>query len=313
MDNIWITVVQIFILTVEVGVGYVFAQKRLISSKSLNVLTVLCTKIALPCSVVLSVSGLDHSFAFWRGISINLGVMMIVMIIQILVSSMMFQTKGDKERAVYRMACIYGNSAFMGIPLVTAVLGPDAVIYAVLMVIFDTIFLFAHAALSVDGSKITVRFLCSKLFNTVTVSLLIGIALCLSGIRVPVQVSTCLSDFSGMLAPLAMIIIGIQLADQDMKDIFVQKSFYTVSVIKLIVWPVIILSCMLPMRGILAPAGICAMIICKATPQSAVLGVLADSNGLNGKAAAGMIGLTTLLSILTLPIVTATSSILFPV
>lgn len=305
MENIWITLTQITILVLEVGVGYMFTKRKILTSDALNILTVLCTRIAMPCSVVLSVSGLDNSSQFWREVSVGGILMLVIMVIQILVTARLFKTEKDNEREVYRMSCIYGNSAFMGIPIVTAVLGEEAVIYAVLMILVDTIFLFTHASLSMKGSKLTFRFLMSKIFSSVTISMILGIVICISGFQIPSIISTGLSSFSGMLTPLAMIIIGVQLAEQNIREIFKQKRYYLVAAIKLVIWPTVILMCLIPLRNIAAPIGICALVICKATPQSAVLGVLADSNGLNGKAAAGMIGLTTLVSVVTLPAIAA--------
>ena len=51
--------------------------------------------------------------------------------------------------------------------------------------------------------------------------------------------------------------------------------------------------------------------ICKGTPQAAILGVLAKQHGLDGEKAAGLLGLTTVLSVVTLPVITGVTLVVF--
>ena len=311
MANVVITLKQVLILVIEIGVGYYFAKKGKIPASALSVLTFICCTIALPCAIIYPVINLDNSPEVWRNLSTGILIILCCAVVQILVCLLLFRKAEDKTRAVYQMATVYGNSAFMGIPLVSAILGSEAVIYATLMVIFDTVFLFAHASMAMSGKKPTPKFILSKIFGLATVSLLIGLAILVSGIKLPDVVTTCMVDLKGMMTPVAMLIIGTQLAQQDFKSIFKNPTYYTVSGIKLIVWPLIFIACLLPFKGVFPMLAIVAIIICKATPQAAVLGVLADANGLDGKAAASVVGLTTIISVVTLPIIAGIAQMLF--
>lgn len=311
MSNVMITLQQVLILVIEIGVGYIAAKKGKIPASALGVMTYMCCTIALPCAIITPIINLDNSPEMWKNLSTGIVIILVCAIAQILVCLFLFRKAEDKKKAVYQMATVYGNSAFMGIPLVTAILGSDAVIYATLMVIFDTVFLFAHASMAMSGSKPTVGFIMKKVFGLATISLIIGLVILVTGIKLPMIATTCMNDLRGMMTPVAMLVVGTQLAQQDFKEIFKIPAHYKVAAIKLVIWPLIIIACMLPFKSMIPAVAAVAIIICKGTPQAAVLGVLANNNGLDGEAAAGVVGLNTIVSIITLPIIAGIAQILF--
>lgn len=311
MSNVLITLQQVLILIIEIGVGYYFAKKGKIPASALGVLMFLCTTIALPCAIIYPVINLENTPEVWKNLSFGLLIILVVALIQVAVSVFLFRNAPEDKRATYQIATVYGNSAFMGIPLVSAILGGDAVIYATLMVIFDTVFLFAHCAIRMSGERPTLNFIVKKIFGLATISLLIGIAILISGIQLPMIVTTVLVDLKGMMTPVAMLIVGTQLAQQDFKEIFNKPTHYVVAVIKLLVWPLVILFALSAFKSVLPSMAVIAILICKGTPQAAVLGVLAGNYNQDGKAAASVVGLTTILSIITLPIVAALAQMMF--
>lgn len=311
MDKVLITVQQVVILVLEIGLGYYLGKKGKIPASALKIMTYLCLGVALPCAIILPVSALSNSLEVWRVISTGFLVILASTGLSIICCFFFFRGADAKTRPVYQMATVYGNSAFMGIPLVSAVLGKEAIIYATLMVIVETVAIFTHASLGMTGKKPSMKFILSKVFGLATICLFIGMFFCFSGIPIPSIVKTCMVNFAAMLTPLAMLIVGVQLAQQNLADIFKHKEYYLVAVIKVIFWPAVLIACLMPLRSVVAPVIATAIAICKGTPQAAVLGVLAEGNGLNGKAGAGVVGLTTLMSAFTLPIVAAVCGLVF--
>lgn len=311
MDNILITLQQVLILAIEIGVGFIAAKRGKLKKEHLSLLTFLCATLALPCSIVYPIINLDNSPQMWRDLSTGILVMLILMVIQIAVSLMMFRKNPQPTRAVYQMCMIYCNSAFMGIPLISAILGGDAVIYATLMVIFDTVFMFAHAALCEPGARLDMKMIVKRIFGLATISMLVGLAILISGIRLPSLVLQCITDIKGMTTPVAMLIVGVQLAQQNLRKIFTIPRHYIVAGMKLIGWPFIIGLLLYPFRNHISSLAVVTILICKGTSQPAVIGVLAGQHHLDDDAAASIIGLTTVCSILTLPIIAGLSKTIF--
>lgn len=311
MNSLLITMTQVSILAVEIGIGYAFAKKGKLPQSVLQVLTFLCANVALPCSIFLAVASLENSPQIWQSLLMEAAIIIPCAIAQIAVCFLLFRKTGARQRPVYQIATVYGNSAFMGIPIVTALIGTEAVIFVTMPVVFDTIFLFTHASLALSNEKITLNALIKKIFTPVTISLLLGAIVCVTGIQLPSLLQVSITDFRGMLTPLAMMIIGMQLAQQNLSAIFKRREFYGVAVIKLLLWPIAIMLCLLPFREWVPAAMITTVVICKATPQPAVLGAVAAGNGLDGEAAAGVVGLNTILSAFSLPVIAGICTLLY--
>ena len=103
-----------------------------------------------------------------------------------------------------------------------------------------------------------------------------------------------------MNTPLAMIVIGAQMAGADLKRSFTSPRLYGVAAFRLLAAPLVPMLCLLPLR--LDPMLYCANIILCAVPVAGATGMLAQRFEQDPAVAAQMVTLTTLLSVLTLPL-----------
>lgn len=106
---------------------------------------------------------------------------------------------------------------------------------------------------------------------------------------------------AGMNAPLAMIVLGVYLARTDLKAIFTRLRLYTLSAVRLVVIPLLTIVCLM-----LLPAGWrqigTVLIIVNAAPIGSNIAVYAQRLGLDSSYAVQMVCLSTLLSLITLPV-----------
>ena len=195
MGSLLITVSQVLILALEIGTGYVLAKRGKISADAVGILNYLCSNLALPCAIFLSAAGLELTADSWGEVRLGVALIIASAIVQIGVSTRLFRKERFEERVVYQLGTVYGNSAFMGIPIATAVIGDEAVLYVVLLMIIDTVCLFIHSSLAASGQKPTARMIAAKVFGPVTISLLLGLAVCLLRIPLPGIINTGLNDF----------------------------------------------------------------------------------------------------------------------
>ena len=152
MDSLLITVGQVLILALEIGTGYVLAKRGKISADAVGILNYLCSNLALPCAIFLSAAGLELTADSWGEVRLGVALIIASAAVQIGVSTRLFRKERFEERVVYQLGTVYGNSAFMGIPIATAVIGDEAVLYVVLLMIIDTVCLFIHSSLAAaDG------------------------------------------------------------------------------------------------------------------------------------------------------------------
>ena len=122
--------------------------------------------------------------------------------------------------------------------------------------------------------------------------------------RVPVPqfFRSPMAAIAGMNAPLAMIVLGVYLAQTDLKAIFTRPRLYALSAVRLVVIPLLTIACLL-----LLPAGWkkigAVLVIVNAAPIGSNIAVYAQRLGLDSAYAVQMVCLSTLLSLVTLPVV----------
>jgi putative permease len=194
----------------------------------------------------------------------------------------------------------FSNAGFMGFPLVTAVLGGEAVFYAAGFVALLNALQWTYGQAKLSGDKKYIQ-LGAVLKNPLVLSLLGGVVLYFCRIPVPQFLRTPMGAIAGMNAPLAMIVLGVYLARTDLKAIFTRPRLYALSAVRLVVIPLLTIACLM-----LLPAGWrqigTVLIIVNAAPIGSNIAVYAQRLGLDSSYAVQMVCLSTLLSLITLPV-----------
>lgn len=101
--------------------------------------------------------------------------------------------------------------------------------------------------------------------------------------------------------PVAMMIVGIQLADGRIADCFLNKKLVLFSAVTMLVWPLFILAILyfVPLPSIIK----IVIVLGAALPPATTISAIAANENRNYKLAADGIIVTTLMAIITIPIV----------
>ena len=149
----------------------------------------------------------------------------------------------DSARRMLRFATIFSNAAFMGIPLITAVLGDDATIYASIYNISFNAFLWTLGVnictkdRDVDGDGINDdehlkkkggASITKAMFHPTMIAAALGLVFFFLPIDtyIPSIVTESLTMLKNLVAPLSMVVIGIRLADLDLRGFFKDRYLY---------------------------------------------------------------------------------------
>lgn len=206
-----------------------------------------------------------------------------------------------RDRPIDNFGAAFSNAGFIGIPLVQAALGDDAVFWIVSMVAMMNMLQWSYGVglLTGERSAVGLRHL---IFNPILVGIGIGLILFFTGIGVhlPVVVSAALAGISSLNAPLAMIVLGSYLAQSDLKKLFTSPGLYKLSAVRLILIPLVTLLALhfIPVR----PEILMTVFIGASTPTGANVAVYAQLYDKDYPYACQVVALTTLLSIITLPL-----------
>lgn len=204
------------------------------------------------------------------------------------------------QKGVWRYALAFPNVAFIGYPVAVALFGPQALFYAVILVMPFNLLSYSLGPLMLAGAG---RFRWQQLLSPCIVASVAALVLALTRLRPPVLVGEMLSFVGDITVPLSLLMVGSFLADIPVGEVFRSGKLWVLAALRLLVLPVIL-------WVILQAMGIQELVLGIAVTQMAmpvaVNGTLLSMEyGGDTTCMAQITFLTTLGSILTIPVIAA--------
>lgn len=291
-----ITVVgQVLTLFLMMGIGFVFTKLKWFSVETSGQCTKLILYVVGPCIIITKLQIEATAQVVHTMLMAALG-MALTYVVMIPVMQLFFRKEDPDTRVVRRFGVVYANNSFMGLPLLAGVLGEEALLFGVISMLVFFIFQWTHGVL-VMGGKLNVR---SLVLNPGIIGIVIGVLLFALGISLPSPVYNAMDFMGDLNTPLAMVIIGGQMARSDILGVLKKPKLYLTAALKLVLAPAITCLLVLPLH--LEPLSFCAVIVLAACPTAGVTAMFAQMFKRDEETAAQMVTLSTLLSIITLPI-----------
>ncbi len=344
---------QMIILFLLMMVGFALNKCRIIDSTGAKALSAVVVNVANP-AMVLSAAINKESVITGMELLKTIGLIVLIYVILLLlawvVTKVLRVTVG--QCGTYKNMTVFSNLGFMGFPLVNAMFGSDALLYASLFTIPYNILIYTYAYRMMDrdirelrseGSSIEhsaqqdssdtsgqpetschsersdgshsnpsschserseeshslTQF--KKILNIGVISCIVAIIIYLTRIPMPKFIETTVGHLSNLTAPLSMIVIGSAMADMKFKEMFTDVRLLIFSAIKLLVIPVV--GVMLIRLTGASTLFVGVSLIMLGTPVGSMTAMVAQTHGSNYELAARGVALTTVLSVITLPIV----------
>lgn len=294
MATVFIVLRQIVIMFLYMAIGGLLFQKGLITKEGSKSLANLLLYAVLPCVVVKSfcvartperTSGLLVSFLAALGI----------LLLAMAVSHLLF-----KKNPIDDFGAAFSNAGFMGFPLVAAVQGSEAIFYAAGFVALLNALQWTYGQSLISGDP-GYRSPKAILKNPLVLSLLLGILIFCFEIPVPAIASDLLAALSALNAPLAMVILGVYLAQTDPKTLFNNPHLYVVAAARLVLIP-LLTALVLKLLPAEYAAIATTLVIVAAAPIGSNVAVYAQKLGKDYAYAVRGVCLSTLLSVITMPL-----------
>ena len=254
------------------------------------------------------------------------------------VSSFVYKKAPDMKGRMLRFATVFSNAAFMGIPLVAAVLEdtyPGATLYASVYNIVFNLFLWSHGVYICnagrdrnndgvddfqevfdltpdlhddDKVKNGSGSILKAIYHPVTIAAALGLVFFFLPINnyIPSLIVDSLTMLKNLVAPLSMVVIGIRLADMNFKGAFNDKFMYIFLALRHIVLPIAIV-------GIIKLIGVCGIdihpavssvvIIMASAPAATSATMFAEKFDCDTMYVSRVVTISTLLCIATMPLI----------
>lgn len=296
--------IQVAIMFIIVALGFIMKKVNVITKDGSKQLSDILLVFVTPC-VIIKAYQTDLKMDLVTNLLIAFVASIIIHFVAMLVTGLIFGRKKDGKSIINQYSAAYSNCGFMGIPLLEAVLGSQGVFYgAAYLAVFNVInwthgvYLFTQDKKSFSLKKI--------ILNPGLIGVAAGLSLFFLQIRLPEIVSTAVNYMAGLNTPLAMILIGVFLADVDFKKAIKNVSLYFVSFVRLIVIPLI--SILLMKTSIIPPEVAVAVIIPAACPSAAAGALFAAKYDLDPGYASEIVSINTIMSIVTIPLIVMANS-----
>lgn len=295
LSDLLIVVGQVLTLFLMMGIGFLFAKLNWFSIATSNQCTKLILYVVGPCIIITKLQIEANTQVVHTMLMAALG-MALTYIVMIPLSQLLFRKEPADTRVVRRFGIVYANNSFMGLPLLAGVLGEDALLFGVISMLVFFLFQWTHGVL-IMGGKLNLR---SAVLNPGIIAILIGVLFFAVGFRLPSPVYNAMEFMGDLNTPLAMVIIGAQMARADILGVLKKPKLYLAAALKLLFVPGITCLLLLPLH--LEPLSYCACVVLAACPTAGVTAMFAQMFRRDEETAAQMVTLSTLLSIITLPV-----------
>ena len=291
-----VLLMRLIMMLVYAVPGFLLYKYKLITNEGVRDIGKLLLYIILPAAIIKSYD-LELSLEMARGLLLSFALSVLCLILAVVLSRVVYRGK----KPIEEFGSAFSNAGFMGIPLVTAVIGSHAVCYAAAFVALLNVLQWTYGIFVMTGNKEAISPK-KILFNPILISFALGVLLFVLPFRLPAFFSEILTTISAMNAPIAMLTVGAYLAQVSIKEMFTRRDGYFASAIRLVAVPVAtsFLLWILPFGS--AEMKLATMILA-AAPIGSNVAVYAQLYGGDYKKAVQEVVLSTVLSVATMPLV----------
>lgn len=307
METFLIMLKNVIIFVLLAVPGFLLVRSKVLKPQESGVLSKILTNLGMPALIFANTISLNFSGEFLKSMALVVALCVAFHILTYYVFGML--CRGEKDTSAMMRFCImFSNSGFIGIPLVSAVFPGNANIlaYVTLANIIMNITMFTLGIYMLTGDKSAIN-LKKAIFSPVLLTFLASVAVNLLGVvkAVP-EVETYVNHLKGVVTPLSMIVLGMKMAEVPMKKLLTSGRMYYVAFLRLVLYPVVAVATLLALRSIPGmPVGadcVVGFFAGVATPTASLSSAFADRFGGDANGAVIYTLGTTVLSVLTIPV-----------
>lgn len=224
---------------------------------------------------------------------------LVTSLIAIALSSILIR-RGHQNAEVERMAIVYSNCGFIGIPLIQGLLGNKGVFFMTAYLTIFNILIWSHGLMLMHGVS-SIGTVLKNLVQPATIAIILGLLFFILHIEIPKMIANPLSLIGNMNTPLAMLVAGGNLADSNLAAALRRPRTYWISFLKLIIVPLTALA-VLVLAGA-DPSISLTVLTAVSCPTGAMGTMFAMQYDKDSSYASELFTVATILSMVTMPVV----------
>lgn len=262
-------------------------------------LTEFVVRISLPCMVFASFNmeyRLEHLIEGGTAMLIATG----MAVTALLLGKILYLGFAEREKCIMQYGTLVSNAGFAGLPIIVGAYGAEGLFLASLFIIPTRILMWS-AGISLFTSLEATDRVKKVLLNPALIAVLLGLVRMALDVRLPTFLNTAIESLGASTSPLAMALVGSMLADVSPRAMLDIKAFYLASIRQFLL-PII---CLMVLRTFsVNELTTCVSVVLTGMPIGSTTAILAKKYGQNAQFASKCVFISTLTSLVTVPILT---------
>ena len=294
------SLIMIFILIIP---GVFFKKKNILTEDQNGAINSIVVNLTWPC-LVIDAMHMKFSLEVLKDsayiLVVCLLILAIIFAISFPIAKLIKLPKTKQYLTVFML--LFGNTGFIGIPVIKALYGTDAVFYAAIVELINDILIFTVGILLIQlsaGANLKVGF--KQFINPGLIGVIIGLILFLLNIQLPNLIGGSIEMIGNATTPLTMFCIGFQIGGLKLKEIAGDFQVYAICFVKLLIVPILTLLAVKLWAGDFSMLEK-VLIIGFAMPVGAVASIFSQQYKGEAAFATKSVLLSTVLSLITIPI-----------
>lgn len=231
---------MIFIMIIP---GLFFRKRRVLAVRQNDAINSIVVNLTWPC-LVIDAMQIEFNIQTLKDtgyiLAACIAIFIVLLIMAVPVTKILRLSQNKQYLTMFML--LFGNTGFIGIPVIKALYGGEALFFAAIVEFINDILLFTVGILLIQKSagahlKVTVR----DMLSPGLVGVIIGLVLFLLNIKLPTVLGGSIAMIGAATTPLTMFSIGFQLGVLKFKEIFNDWQVYAVLFVRLLIVPCIAL------------------------------------------------------------------------
>ena len=291
-------IAQLFLILLA---GFVLVRAGLLRAADSKVLSVILVYLVIPC-VIIDAFQIEDTPAIRAGLAVSFAAAAAIHLLFLVLTGLLRRFLGLD--AIERATAIYSNAGALVIPLVQALQGPDYVIYSCAFIIVQLVLLWTHGVVLLRGQG-ALQWK-TILTNVNLISIAAGVLLYLFKIPLPGPVLDTMDSMGNLMGPLCMLLAGMAIAESPLRQLICTTRYYLACALRLLVYPLAVLAVLWAVGAAgWIPDGksvLMTVFLATITPACATITSMAQLYDCDVKKSSSLYVLSTLLSLITMPV-----------
>ena len=213
--------------------GYIIVKLKMLKASDSHTISVITLYLVCPC-MIISAFEVDLTPDVVSGLLLAGIAGLVTQVLLVVVT--IFLSRFFHFTAVEKDSIIFSNCGNLIIPLVIATLGSEWVIYSCAYITVQVVLLWTYGKAVLCGDR--APDIKKILTNVNMISIMIGVLLFVTGIRLPPLVQDAVDSLGSMVGPASMLIAGMLIADMDLSAVFRRPRLWLCVLFRLIIYPI---------------------------------------------------------------------------